>query len=29
MPQAVRHVSAKTLIINAFALTWHLAFINP
>ncbi len=29
MPQAVRHVRAKTLIINAFALTWHLAFINP
>ena len=29
MPQAVRHVRAKTLIINAFVLTWHLAFINP
>ena len=29
MPQAVRHVRAKTLIINAFALTWHLAVINP
>ena len=29
MPQAVRHVRAKTLIINAFALTGRFTIFNP